>query len=156
DFLAGLAALDLGPQVLKAGDRLAVQGNDNVVHSHARLARGRFGINLGDLALLGVGVGLNAQARRRQAGEGVAFGQALPGFAVGVHRHVDVGADAPLDLTVDANDAALHVEERAAGVAADQHAVGANHHRAAVEHAAQPNWRGAPLLVAAGVAEAQA
>src|SRR5262249_42542566 len=60
------------------------------------------------------------------------------------------------DAAVDADDLAVHVEERAAGVAAHQRAVGADDRVARIEHAAEPDDRGTPGLVSAGMADGHA
>src|SRR5438045_7643190 len=68
---------------------------------------------------------------------------------------MDVGGDGAADPAVDANDLAEHVEERAAGIAADQRAIGGQGALAVDEQAAEADDRRAAGLVAAGMTDGE-
>src|SRR5262249_12184934 len=158
DLLTGFAARDFGPQFVERLDPLAVDSGDDVVHLDAGLVRGRARVDLGHLALLGLLVGLQPQARDqgRAAVPHLPLSQVFPGVVVGVHGDVYVAGDGRLDPAVDADDAALHVEQGAARVAADQGAVGADEDVAEGQHPAQADGGRAALLEAARVADRDA
>lgn len=77
----------------------------------------------------------------------------LPGVLVRRRRHVQIHARVVGDAAMDADDAALHIEQRAAGVAHRNRAIGSNDGRLDCDHAPESDGRSAAGLEAAGVTQ---
>src|SRR5262245_8083728 len=157
DLVARLLLPEERANVIEAGDLLAVHLEEYVVGLQAGFFRRRAGHDLGNLAFLAVGIGLDAEVGSvGAAAPDLARRQPIEGLAVGVHRHVDVGGDRVADAAMDADDLAGHVEEWAARVAADQRAIGGDGRLRGIEDASQPNHRRPPGLEAAGMTDGDA
>src|SRR5439155_14541239 len=145
--------------------RLFVDAEEDVAHLQPGFLGGRPGLHQRDPARPRVRivafdaqvavVGIDLPATAEAAAPDFRLGEPVPGVAVGVHGDVDVGRDRSADAAVDADQLALHVEERAAGVAADQRAVGLDGVVVGPTHAADAEDRRAAGLEAAGVAGRQ-
>src|SRR5947207_15867651 len=77
------------------------------------------------------------------------FGQAVPTGNVGACRHVKIFVNRIADATVNTNDAAEHVEQRATRVAADQCAIRAHRARTEADDAAKTDHERTMWLVGA-------
>ncbi len=86
----------------------------------------------------------------------VAFDQPIPGFVVGGDRHVHVRRHESSDAAVDAQHVAFHVEQRSAGIAADQRTIGGDRGLVLQQHAADPDDGLPAFLEPAGMPSGQA
>src|SRR5579884_1194192 len=137
-FIARLVFSYQRQQIFQVLDRLLAESNNHVVRFQPGLFRRRIFIDLGDAALRIILVQTNADIGAAFASAPhFALGQPVPGGAISVYRDVKVHGHVFANAAVDADDLAVQIEERPAGVAADQGAIGADHPVAALQHPAQ-------------------
>ena len=136
------------------GDGLAAGGGDDIALFEAGAGGGAVFVELGDLGSLAAGIGGGGSEEGgfflagddAAAERGVVVDEDIGGA---VQAFLDIAADAG----VDADEPAVHVENRSAGVAADEFAIGLHGAVLEADDAADADDRAAFFVVAAGMAE---
>lgn len=147
--------------MLASADGLGVEGDDDVVEAQAGFIGGGAGDDVLDDRAFFVIEGEGTKRRRAADGENgrspdVALGEAIPGQGEGVDGDVHVDAGELANAAVDADESALEVEERSAGIAADEGATGDEGAGCDVDDAAKAEDWWPVAAESAGVAEGDA
>ena len=105
-----------------------------------------------------LGVGQVAGVQVGGTADRLAGQKVVPLFAIGIDRHVLILVDVHADVGMDADHAAIEIEQRSAGIAGDDRGIGDEESRALarIEDASQADGRRAALLDAAGMAQGHA